>query len=158
MSIAFRCQGRFGCPLVSSLIPGASFFTAPWYHISSCIKASMPNCRGPIHFFAPPSDFGAPVPFAIDKSETYHFSNPLRPISPKLITFRSIAVDRSETYHFPTPLRSISPKLITFPLRSIGPKLITFQPFAIDKSESYQLPFRSRWVRNLSSVSFPVRS
>ena len=72
LSIAFRCHGRFGCPLVSSLIPGASFFAAPRYHTSSCIRASMPNCRGPIRFLAPPSDFGAHLPFVVDKFETYH--------------------------------------------------------------------------------------
>ena len=77
LSIIFRCQGGFDCLLVSSLILGASFSAAPWYHITSCIKASVPNCRRPTRFLAPPLDFGAPVPFAVDKSKTYHFSNPL---------------------------------------------------------------------------------
>ena len=49
-------------------------FAAPWYHISNCIRASMPNCRGPIRFLASPLDFGAPIPFTVDKSETYHFT------------------------------------------------------------------------------------
>ena len=86
---AFLCQGHFGCRLVSSLIPGASFFfVALWY-------------------------FGTPT-FAVDEFETYHFFS-LAVDEFETYHFFSFVVDESETYHF-FPLRSMSPELITFSL------------------------------------------
>ena len=63
VSFVYRFSMPWALRLSPSIIPDTRgiFFATPWYHISSCIRVDMPNCRGLIRFLTPPSDFGAPI-------------------------------------------------------------------------------------------------